>query len=214
MDPIVADAHAHLRDHLEGLILFDGESRPIRIVVAPDGRLVASVMVAMLTAADVVLALPDEDEDSMQLMVSLEPLDEHGPEGGLADRWRIHHGDPPDVRWAAMTIDAARFGGYFLDGEAFDLANPLVEEEASVCGEINADPDAVRAIAIAEARRRGRPPADWGLESPRVVGVDPHGFDVRGSYGVLRVPVTPSMKDAAQVRERFAAVRAEASESA
>jgi len=213
MDPIVAEAHAHLRDHLQGLILFDGEARPIRLVVAPDGRLVASVMVAMLTAADVVLALPDEEEDSMQLMVSLEDFDEHGPDGGLADRWRIHHGEPPDVRWGAMTIDAGRFRGYFLDGEAFTLANPLAADEAAICSEGNADPDALRAIAIAEARRRGRPPADWGLDAPRLVGVDPHGFDIRGSYGVLRVPAAPPMEDAAGARERFTALRSEAAET-
>lgn len=210
MDPIVAEAHAHLRDHLQGLILFDGETRPIRIVVAPDGRLVASVMVAMLTATDVVLALPDEDESSMQLMVSLEAFDEHGPDGGLADRWRIHHGDPPDVRWASMTIDAGRFRGYFLDGEAFSLTNPLAGEEAAICGEGNADSDGLRAIAIAEARRRGRPPADWGLDAPRLVGVDPEGFDLRGAYGVLRVPVAPAMVDAAQARDRLAGLRSQA----
>ncbi|MFM1890539.1 MAG: hypothetical protein RLZZ565_1296, partial [Planctomycetota bacterium] len=78
-DPIVVEARAWLRDHLDGLILFEGEARPIRLVVAPDGRLVASVMVAMLRSLDVVLALPDEDEDSMQLMVTLVGFEEDGP---------------------------------------------------------------------------------------------------------------------------------------
>jgi len=211
MDPIVAEAHAHLRDHLQGLILFDGEVRPIRIVVAPDGRLVASMMVAMLTAGDVVLHLPDEDENALQLMVTIEPIDEHGPDGGLADRWRIHHGEPPDVRWGAMTIDAARFRGYFLDAEAFALSNPLAADEPALCSEANADIAGLRRIAVAEARRRGRPPADWGLEAPRLVGVDPEGFDLRGSYGMLRVPTAPPMTDAAEARRRLADLREQAS---
>lgn len=197
-DPIVEEARAWLREHLEGLILFEGEARPIRLVVAPDGRLVASVMVAMLRSLDVVLALPDEDEDSMQLMVTLEAFDEDGPDGALADRWRIHHGEPPDVRWAAITIDAAKFRGHFLDGEAFDLRNPLAGEEASICTAANRDLAAeLRAMAIAEAQRRNRPPSDWGLDAPRLVGADPAGFDLRGAYGNLRVPVDPPLADAA-----------------
>jgi len=213
MDPIVAETHAHLRDHLQGLILFDGETRPIRIVIAPDGRLVASVMVAMLTAADVVLALPDEGEESLQLMVTLEAIDEQGPDGALVDRWRIHHGDPPDVRWAAMTIDAGRFRGYFLDGEAFSLSNPLEGDEVAICSEANTDVAGLRSIAVAEARRRGRPPADWGVENPRLVGVDPDGFDLRGAYGVLRLPVSPPMTDAAGARSRLRELRERAAET-
>lgn len=206
IDPIVTEARAWLRDHLEGSILFEGEVRPIRLVVAPDGRLVASVMVAMLRCLDVVLALPDEDEDSMQLMVTLEPLDEDGPEGGLADRWRIHHGDPPDVRWATMTIDAAKFRGHFLDGEAFDLRNPLAEEEASICAAANRElAGELRAMAIAEAQRRDRPPSDWGLDAPRLVGVDSTGFDLRGAYGNLRVPADPPLADAASALSRIRA---------
>jgi hypothetical protein len=197
-DPIVVEARAWLRDHLDGLILFEGEARPIRLVVAPDGRLVASVMVAMLRSLDVVLALPDEDEDSMQLMVTLVGFEEDGPDGALADRWRIHHGEPPDVRWAAITIDAARFRGHFLDGEAFDLRNPLAAEEAAICSTANRDlTSELRAMAIAEAHRRNRPPSDWGLDAPRLVGADSTGFDLRGAYGNLRVPVEPPIADAA-----------------
>jgi hypothetical protein len=111
------------------------------------------MMVAMLTAGDVVLHLPDEDEDALQLMVTIEPIDEHGPDGGLADRWRIHHGEPPDVRWGAMTIDAARFRGYFLDAEAFALTNPLAADEVALCSEANAGAAAVRQRTGASRRR-------------------------------------------------------------
>lgn len=208
MDPIVAEARAWIRGHLAGQIIFDGDVRPLRIVVAPDGRLVASVMVAMLRATEVVLALPDEGEESMQLMVTMEELDEHGPDGIHADRWRIHHGEPPDVRWGVMTIDAGRFKGWFLDGEGLDLRNPLAEGEGAACAAINRDlAPQVQSAAIAEARRRGRPPADWGLESPRVVGIDPEGIDVRGSYGILRIAVAPPLRspaDAAAALRRLA----------
>jgi len=188
LPPEVDAAQRHLRANLSGVIRFDGEVLPFRFVIAPDGRLAGSAMVAMLRSHDLSLAIPDEGEDALELLVAIEAFEEHGPLGALADRWRIHHGEPPDVRWALLSIDAGRFRGYFIDGEAFALANPLAEIEAGICSEANASlADELRAAAIAEAQRRNRPPADWGLDAPRLVGVDPGGFDLRGAYGILRI---------------------------
>ena len=44
----ILTARAFLRAHLSGTIAFDGEFVPIKVVVAPDGALIAPVMVAML----------------------------------------------------------------------------------------------------------------------------------------------------------------------
>jgi hypothetical protein len=194
MDPVIADACRHLRANLVGILRFDDEALPIRFVVAPDGRLVVSAMVAMLRSGDVSLAIPDEGEESLELMLSLEEFSESGPLAGLADRWRIHHGEPPDVRWAVGGIDAGRFRGYFIDGEAFELSNPLAAEEAAICSEANASlRPQLRAAALAEARRRNRPPAEWGLDAPTLVGADPGGFDLRGAYGILRIESDAAM---------------------
>lgn len=188
MDPVIADACRHLRGNLAGILRFDDETLPIRFVIAPDGRLAVSAMVAMLRSGDVSLAIPDEGEDALEVMLSLEEFSESGPLAALADRWRIFHGEPPDVRWATGTIDAGRFRGYFMDGEAFSLSNPLAGEEASICSEANASlRPQLRAAALAEARRRNRSPAEWGLDAPTLVGVDPDGFDLRGAYGILRI---------------------------
>ena len=48
----ICDALGFLRANLSGLIRFDTEYLPIRIVVAPDGRLVAPVMESMLMSTD------------------------------------------------------------------------------------------------------------------------------------------------------------------
>ncbi|HMN97500.1 MAG TPA: hypothetical protein PKC43_14165 [Phycisphaerales bacterium] len=203
----VADAaHRSLRRTLSGDLRFDEHVRPLRFVIAPEGHLVAPVMVAMLESVDAVLMLPSEAEAleeplpdpsgepaagvrrqmPLQLQVSLEPFDPSGPRGGLADRWRAYHGEPEDVRWALMAIDAARTGVHFLDGLALMRPNPLAAIEARACRALNARRDALR-----EACRER---LGVSIEAPVAVGVDPGGIDVRGAFEVRRLEVAQSME--------------------
>jgi len=178
-DSVIELAHAFLRAHLSGRIRFDDNATPIKIVVAPDGRLVASVMVAMLEAVETVLEMPDDDESSVHLMVTLEAFTEEGPLGALADRWRIYHGDPPDVRWAVMTIDAARFEGHFIDGDALQRPNALATQESAILRRLNeGDRAPLKRACEAANVRAGQPVA---------VGVDERGLDVRRAFDVVRV---------------------------
>jgi len=110
----------------------------------------------------------------------MEPIAEEGPLGGLADRWRIYHGDPPDVRWAAMTIDAARFEGHFIDGDALQRANPLAAHEPAVLKRLNE--------GDRETLKRACEAANLGAEQPVAVGIDDRGLDVRRAFDVVRVP--------------------------
>ena len=180
----IVEAQQYLRTHLGGILGFDGEYVPIKLVVAPDGALVAPVMVAMLRSFDVTLFLPDEGDDSMHMQVTLEEFGEKGerdgvPNGALCDRWRIYHGEPEDVRWARVSIDAARFQGRMFDGLALMVPNPLAGIEPGVCRRVNAEfREALRAAAAANAGLE--------IEDPRLVGVDPLGFDVRGRFDVVR----------------------------
>jgi len=180
VDPAVENAIAFLRGHLSGILRFDSEHRPIKIIVAPDGHLAASVMVAMIRSVDTTLCLPDEDDESMHLHVTLEQFDENGPKAAFADRWRIYHGDPPDVRWATISIDAARFNGLFIDGEALMRPNALAASEAAICKALNAaHTDLVRTACLTSA--------EVGMEKPIVVGVDGSGIDVRGAIDIVRL---------------------------
>ncbi len=189
----IQDALGFLRANLSGLIRFDTEYLPIKIVIAPDGRLVAPVMESMLLSTDCAIYLPEEpkdgDDEVIQLMVTLERLDERGPEGGLADRWRIYHGEPEDVRWATMSIDFCKFGGYAFDGAALMQGNPLAPDEPTLCRAFNpAREDDLRRVALAAA--------EIELEAPRLVGVDPLGFDVRGRFKIARIPAPTPFPDA------------------
>jgi hypothetical protein len=198
-DPIVDDAHAYLRGHSTADIRFDEHFRPIRYVIGPDGRLVAPVMVAMLQSMDTVLFIPEVEEDAMEVQVTLEPFEEHGPEGRLADRWRIHHGEPPDVNWAHLHIDAARFQSMVLDGDALMRSNPLADDEARICRHMNAD-------HTDDLRNLCRHVAGIGVENPVMVAIDPLGIDVRGRFDVIRIPAAEPMPTAEDARRVLTAM--------
>lgn len=199
---VVDAAYRHLRRTFAGRLRFEEYEEPMKIVTSPDGRLVAPVMVAMLRSFDTVLFLPDDSEASLQLQVTLEELAEHGPLGHLCDRWQAYHGSPPDVRWALMAIDAAKFEGQFVDGAALTRPNPLAEDEARLCREFNRREtagdgrptgfDLLRSACNAHLALR--------LESPVLVGVDPLGFDVRGTFEVYRLEAPLEMQSAEDVR--------------
>jgi hypothetical protein len=113
-----------LGSHRLGDLQFDQHVRSIKFVIASDGRLVAPVMVAMLQALETVLFVPRatlEDDDQVQLLVTLYQFDEHGPEG----------------EWA--------------DGEAMILSNPLATFEPAICKHMNQQVDALRTLALHHA---------------------------------------------------------------
>jgi hypothetical protein len=197
-DAIAEEAFQFLRAHLAGRIRFDGERVEIRVAPTPDGNLVAPVMVAMLRALDVAIELPDDSDESLVLQVTLEQIEEGGPDGALCDRWCIYHGEPPDVRWAKILIDAARYKGYFIDGQAIVRANPFAAQEPALCKELNAGcRDAV--VRAAETV----PSGGHRLVDPRVVGVDPWGIDARAQLGVARIPANPPFAAPEDVRARL-----------
>jgi hypothetical protein len=201
----VLEACQYLRTHLTGLIGFDGEFVPIKLVVAPDGALVAPVMVAMLRSFDTALFLPDEGEDAMHMQVTLEEIQDRGEHAALCDRWRIYHGEPDDVRWARISIDAAKFRGLMFDGLALMRPNTLADIESKICRRVNAEMREALKSAVAAV-------VGLEVEDPRLVGVDPLGFDVRGRFDVVRLPADPLISggdDAVDALEELAATAEE-----
>lgn len=180
---LLMQARHALRAWTSAIIRFDEHVRPLRYVIAPDGRLVAPAMVAMLSTLDTALHIPDEDPDGLQLLVELHEFDADGPEGALADRWRIYHGLPDDVRWAVMDIDLARFHGGTIDGEAMVIANPLAQVEPRMCALINAN-------HIAALQKALESQLTIKARNPLVVGVHPDGLDVRCDHDVVQLPMT------------------------
>jgi hypothetical protein len=192
-ETIIDDACAYLRGHTSGELRFDEHTRPVKYVIAPDGRPVAPVMVATLQSVETVLFVPEERDGAMEVLVTPEEFEENGPHGGLADRWRIYHGEPEDVRWAFLDIDAARFERCIIDGEALVRPNPLATVEAPLCRWMNREhADDLRRICLHVDGRE--------VERPLLVGIDPAGFDVRRKFDVIRVPAAAPMPDEAEAR--------------
>ena len=184
------DAYRFLRSHTTGDLRFNERFRLLRYVIGPDGRLVAPVLPAMLEATDTALFVPEDIDSAMELLVSLTEFEPDGPFGALTDRWRIYHGDPEDMQWASIHLDTARFQEQVIDGEALVQANPLAEDEARLCRQINDD-------HRAELRQVCQVIAHAQVEDPMLVGVDRLGFDVRRRFDVLRVDAPRPMNTAA-----------------
>ncbi len=187
-------ARAMLRAGYRGTLQFDDHFVPIRFVVDPaTGRLASPVMVAMLAAPETLLFVPEESADAVQALVSLEEIDEHH---SVADRWRIYHGEPEDVRWAIIYIDMAKLGGVVLDGDALMTPSALADAEPALCRLLNEDKDA---LGRAAERVGG-----MKIESPVCVGVDEAGLDVRARFDIVRVPFDAPAIDEAAARAEIA----------
>ena len=91
-----------------------------------------------------------------------------------------------------MSIDAARFHGYFVDGTALARPNPFAAQEPALCRMLNDGmlPAIVRAAEATAGHR---------LAAARVVGVDPWGIDVRAQLGIARIPSPSPLADPAEV---------------
>ncbi len=193
------DAYGLLRGNTTGDLRFDEHFQSLKYVIGPEGRVVAPVTHAMLASVDTVLFVPGNAHGAMELGVTLGSLDPDGPGGAVTDRWRIYHGDPQSVQWAVLDIDAARYDRWVVDGEALRRPNPLADEEAAFCRQINEqDPDALRRVC--------HHAAGIDVERPLLVGVDPLGFDIRRRFDIARIPVPTPMNSPTEVDQTFSAL--------
>lgn len=179
-----ADADAQALEHalavftanLEGQLRFDEHVTRLKYVFDPrDGRLVASVPAALFFATELVLDIPEENDDALQLLVTADETQENI----ATDRWLAYHHAPEHVRWATFWIDSARHGPWVFDGEALTIPNPLSADEPAICKRLNADTGKLAALV---QRYAGVP-----IPKPLCVGVDPRGLHIRASFGVVRV---------------------------
>ncbi len=200
---VTEEAWHHLRSHTRGELRYDERLDRFSFVFARNGRIVFPASPFVLEATDTVLFLPENRSGTMEVQVSIEELEPDGPQGAVTDRWRIYHGDAREARWAIAAIDAVRDQGRVVDGSSLERDNPLAADESSLCRFVNREHrEGLRDLCVRYAGAEA--------EAPLLVGVDPYGFDVRRRFDVIRVPVEPPMRSAAEVRERFTRMLEEA----
>ncbi len=193
---IADSAWEFLRSNSTATVKFGEHSHDLSYVIASTGELIIPAMVAMLQPCDIVMFVPEYCDNCMEMHVSLQQFLPTGEQGMLADRWNVYHGDSPDVQWALVAIDMARFHEMFVDGESLCRENPLAETEASVCKELNMQrKDAVRATCLAKT--------NVSVKEPVVIGIDPLGVDIRAPFGVVRIPTLEPFASADDVLSMF-----------
>ena len=196
-------AHGTLRSHSRGELRYDELFDRLGYVIGPTGALVWPASHAMLDARETVLFVPENAHGAMEILVTLVPLDPDGPQGALADRWRIYHGDPHEAGWASAEIDTARFEGMVIDGVELVRPSPLAPAESRLCRTFNQN-------HRGELRAFCAHFAGADVEAPLLVGIDPLGFDVRRRFDVVRVPAPAPMTSPEAVGETFARMLQEA----
>lgn len=146
-----------------------------RFVVDPEtGYPVTPVGSEALNASSCTLFVPEERDDTLQLLV--EPTEIDPNRHPSCDRYLIYHGKPTTSRWALFRAQSAKFFGVVFD--ECRSPNLLRADEARLCKQLNAEPEVARRLC----RNVGK-----SVESPVVVGVDQDGLDVRGRGEVIRV---------------------------
>jgi hypothetical protein len=181
-----------IADNREGKVAFEEHVVPMTFIRAPkSGHLLASVPVALLMADEIVLYVPDETDDALQLLLTAEQVEE----SSLTDRHAAYFPEPDHVRWAELYIDAGRLNEYVFDGDALMTPNPLAPCEVSLIKALNADRDALRAATAARANRE--------VTEPVAVGVDPLGADIRARFGIVRLPFESESPDEASARAQI-----------
>ena len=168
-----------MRSERHAALICDDSPTPVRTVIDnASGRLVFPVGSYAFEAEQTVLWVPEERNDAMQVLVTLEEID--GSICESADRWRIYHGDVTEPYWAQAEIIAVRFGPIVADGDEIDLSNPIAADEPGLCKRYNADRESLGRLAHAFDPRSSGPGT--------LVGVDALGIDIRTAYDIIRVP--------------------------
>lgn len=182
-----------IRSERHAALAADGVPFSITTVIDNQtGALVFPIQAGVLRAQESVLWLPEERNDAMQILVTLEQID--ADRSASADRWRIYHGSPGETHWVSASLQAVRFGTMVASGEEMDLSNPLAEGEPGLCKKYNAD----RALLGRAAHTMDPRSSGEGL----LVGVDPMGFDIRTRFDIVRVPFGERITEAPVADER------------
>jgi|GEM_PF-419100 len=175
-----------LRRYHEATIQHHERRAEVRFVIdAADGCMVLPAEPGMAAANELLVHLPDEVAQDLQLTVTPKVVDR--PEGEeVVDRWHAYHsaaGTRPTSRvWLRCAIDGAKrpfATGDVYEPETIMRPNALRKSEYQLVKRVNQD-----------RARLGRL-CKWAsrvdVADAICVGVDPFGFDVRARFGIVRI---------------------------
>jgi hypothetical protein len=180
---------AALRRHHRGLLRVGERVDAVRFVLDGAGR--GPVLVATgdaLDATDLVLHIPDDGDEGLHILGQPEALDPAVEEG--CDRWQFYHGVQStgrvrDAKFMRLRPESLRLAESVLDADDVDLSNPWRKDEPGLVKMLNRDAARLKRLCAAAAK--------VDVPTPVAVGIDPGGFDVRASVGVIRAEFPESV---------------------
>lgn len=188
-----------VRRFTRGILAFGDRRADARFIIdGATGTPVLPVEPAASRCSELRFHLPAEADEVCQLLLT--PAVIPRPEADEAvDRWAAYHGRSPSSVWVRCAIEAAKTADTVYDGAELTAPNPLRGlPEARLVKRLNAE---LPLVALACKRLTG-----LELAEPRVVGIDPLGFDIRARFGVVRMEFASPCRDEAGAWD---AVRAE-----
>ncbi len=190
-DTAIDAALRTLASHHASVFLADGTPTPVRIILARGTPvLVASVHPTVADAAELVVFIPEETNDAMQLLVSARELGH--ADMSQQDRYLAYHSRAESSEWIAADIDACRWEGEVFDRDdlaaAMNGPGRMLADEPALLRTVNGD----ASIGVRLATHAGL----RDVEHAVVVGVDPWGADVRAGTRLRRVEFESPVHDA------------------
>jgi hypothetical protein len=178
-----------IRRFTEGTLVFGDRAAPAKFVVdGACGRVVLPVEPPAADFAEFTLHVPDEQGEVVHLQLHPAPIARPEAEEAV-DRWAAYHGRSARTTWVRCGIEAGKGDGRVFDGSELTRPNTLRgSAEAKIVRSLNADLERVAGACERVCRVK--------VADPRVVGVDPLGFDVRARFGVVRMEFEVAAADA------------------
>lgn len=191
-----------LRRFHRGVLRVADDVRDVRFVVDQlTGFPVLPVRADVFAAEDLILFIPDEAEDALQLLVEATELDPNRE--AACDRFIAYHGAAQGVegrarsaRWARLTVTTAKIAGVVDDGAC--SSNAIGDDEPALCKWLN--------TTLGAASRIVKGLSSTPEDDLTVVGVDQFGVDVRARADIVRVEFPTQATSAAAARRMIEAI--------
>ncbi len=186
------EAQRRIAGGLEAVLRADDLFDPVRLVIDPrSGCPACPVPMGVFTASSWNLYIPEDQPDSVQLMVTPREVDPANHDA--ADRWMAYYGKPRLARFAIFEIEMYKRMDVTVGGAEARVVHPFRAHEGVLCREASAMEGELRRAC---ERMSGASPAEV-----RAVGVDPYGLDVKVRFGVMRLEFDGRAGDAERARE-------------
>jgi hypothetical protein len=187
------DLHTALRRlhrFFEGVLDIDDRFERTNFVIDPSTRRpVFPAAPGVLEAEQLTLHIPEDEPGALHaagVPTELDPLRDEA-----CDRYLFYFGKPRWSRFAALNLDHLKSVDLVIDADEIP-SNPLAAAAPALCRWANHRPD--KLVSLCQQRASVTP------VNPRLIGLDPYGFDIRAEFGPVRIDLDDQNDDEASIK--------------